>query len=106
MSASSSLGLASSAGLAVEVALVVSKVESSWSLSGCGTSFTVMKASASFAELDKISAAKNGYLLVLEPLRLLVCLILAAYIFRETRSVVNQFSEVLWLREELNQLGI
>ena len=65
-----------------------------------------MSASASFAELDRMSAERNGYLSKINHQELLVGLVLARDVLGESGRKVDQLFEDLWLRQEFNQLSI
>jgi hypothetical protein len=65
-----------------------------------------MSASASFAELDRMSAERKGYLSEINHQKLLVGLILARDVLGEPGRKVDQLFEDLWLGQEFNQLGI
>ncbi len=65
-----------------------------------------MSASANFAELDRMSAERNGYLREINYQELLVGLILARDVLGEPGRKVDQLFEDLRLRQEFNQLSI
>ena len=65
-----------------------------------------MSASANFAELDRMSAERKGYLSEINHQKLLVGLILARDVLGESGRKVDQLFEDLWLGQEFNQLGI
>ena len=65
-----------------------------------------MSASANFAELDRISADRKGYLCDFKYQELLVGLVLACDVLGEPGRKVDQLFEHLRLRQEFNQLSI